>query len=299
MYGPASEPMTRFRSLCQRVFSNTASFVLVGFRRYPRFTAAQLAALANRLKEARTATTDADILKRIAYEEKALEYIRLFSDAIVQCHAFHKDASGKGADAARAKVNAVTRFLTKHVRLEIASYYNIRHTASLLKGIQRRATEMNRLASISRKHTIVAEAPRTWQFRLDPNNTGVRDTWFAPGLDEQAWRPIRIAEFWEKQGYPYDGYGWYRLKYKVPAAPKGKRLFLEFLAVDERAWVYVDGRYVGGHHKGDVGRLWQEPFRVEVTNTLKPGQTHLIAVRVHDSGGGGGIWKKVLVLAEK
>jgi len=44
--------------------------------------------------------------------------------------------------------------------------------------------------------------------------------------------------------------------------------------------------------------LWKKPRRVDLTGILKPGTTQTLAVRVHDSGGAGGLWKPVVLLYE-
>ncbi|WP_329061286.1 PA14 domain-containing protein [Streptomyces sp. NBC_01429] len=72
---------------------------------------------------------------------------------------------------------------------------------------------------------------------------------------------------------------WYRRTFTVPAnwqVGKGKRLNLNFDAVDWQAEVYVNGRKVI-EHKGGYDR-----FSADVTDALKPGRTQELIVGVYD-----------------
>ena len=68
---------------------------------------------------------------------------------------------------------------------------------------------------------------------------------------------------------------WYRRMFDVPATMKGKRILLNFGAVDYKAWVYVNGQLAGTH----VGE--NAAFGFEVTPFLKEGGNEVV-VRVFD-----------------
>ncbi|MCK4323137.1 MAG: beta galactosidase jelly roll domain-containing protein, partial [Armatimonadetes bacterium] len=144
----------------------------------------------------------------------------------------------------------------------------------------------------------VLSLPETWQFRLDPEDVGREEEWFKADLDETDWQSINIGEFWGKQiGTEYEGIGWYRVSLHVPAEASGKKLFLAFGAVDEEAWIWVNGQPVGEHAEGPQG--WDQRFLIEVTEQLKPGHKNLIAVRVFNTRAAGGIWKPVRLITQK
>ncbi|HIE51112.1 MAG TPA: hypothetical protein EYP85_05080, partial [Armatimonadetes bacterium] len=147
------------------------------------------------------------------------------------------------------------------------------------------------------KYEPVLDLPKTWLFRPDPRRVGEREQWFAPGLDTSAWREIQIGEWWEPQGVAYDGVAWYRVTFTPPAEVAGRRVFLAFGAVDESAWVYLNGQLVGQHDRGEDG--WDQRFEIEVTDALRPGRENLLAVRVLDRVAYGGIWKSVKLIAAK
>ena len=135
---------------------------------------------------------------------------------------------------------------------------------------------------------IVAMLPIEWKIRVDPEGVG-DGRWFLPQDDLSAWVPIRVSLPWEAQGYPgYNGVAWYRVKFDVPEKLEGQRLALKFNAVDNAADVWVNAQKVGeyrGHRK--------KPFEMEVTNLVHYGKTNEVVVKVIDSSGQGGIWKRV------
>ncbi|WP_346777195.1 PA14 domain-containing protein [Streptomyces sp. HNM0575] len=72
---------------------------------------------------------------------------------------------------------------------------------------------------------------------------------------------------------------WYKRSFTVPDdwhVGSGKRLHLNFDAVDWQAEVYVNGKQVGGH-KGGYDR-----FTVDVTDALRPGKDQELVVGVYD-----------------
>ena len=132
-----------------------------------------------------------------------------------------------------------------------------------------------------------------WRFSTDPGEDGHKLNWFAPGFDDSSWTPIKIGAAWEEQGHTYDGVAWYRGSFDLPEKPEYLAVELAFGAVDEVAWVWVNGEYVGQHDLGASG--WDKPFALDVTKELLWGQKNQITVRVYDSAFAGGIWKPVEV----
>ena len=86
---------------------------------------------------------------------------------------------------------------------------------------------------------------------------------------------------WEELGTPsFAGPAAYRKQFTAPAAPAGKRLFLEIADVHDYARVKLNGKELEAH-------AWQ-PYRWEVTNIVKPGSNDLeVEVRATTGGRGG------------
>lgn len=132
-----------------------------------------------------------------------------------------------------------------------------------------------------------------WRFRTDPKEEGHLQKWFAPDYDDSEWLSLEIGRAWEEQGQAYDGVAWYRGAFVLPEKPECLAVELAFGAVDEIAWVWLNGEYVGQHDLGTAG--WDKPFALDVTKELRWGEQNRIAVRVHDSTQAGGIWKPITV----
>ena len=142
------------------------------------------------------------------------------------------------------------------------------------------------------------ELPKTgWAFKFDPRQEHHRrtPTCQSPKFDDAAWRRLAVTAHWESQGCPdYDGIAWYRVRFTLPEKPAdGQLTELCFDGVDEEAWVWLNGKYVGQHLEGTRG--WNRPFRFDVEKELVWGAENLLVVRVSDTEHGGGIWKPVRV----
>lgn len=130
-----------------------------------------------------------------------------------------------------------------------------------------------------------------WSFRVDPGEDGHHKNYYGVNFNDSRWKKLRIGA-WEEQGYPgYDGVAWYRIKFKMPAKIDSNAVELVFGAVDESAWIWLNGEYVGQHDIGTVG--WDKTFAVDVTKQIRWGGENVLAVRVEDTAQAGGIWKPV------
>ncbi|MBR3651622.1 MAG: beta galactosidase jelly roll domain-containing protein, partial [Victivallales bacterium] len=131
-----------------------------------------------------------------------------------------------------------------------------------------------------------------WRFSLDEKNQGHLNNWFKTDFDDSAWKTIPIAVTWEDAGFKYDGLAWYRKSFKAPSKPeKFNAVELHFESVDECAWVWLNGIYIGQHDLGTSG--WQTPFSLDITKEIKWDADNVIVVRILDTAGAGGIYKPV------
>jgi len=132
-----------------------------------------------------------------------------------------------------------------------------------------------------------------WRFKEDALLDGHEKKWFAPELDDKDWKEISIGHWKE----PYVGVAWQRVSVDLPAKPDCVAVEMRFGAVDESAWVWVNGQYVGQHDIGPSG--WDQEFCLDVTKEVKWGQTNQVTVRVLNVAFGGGVWKPVTIEALK
>jgi beta-galactosidase/beta-glucuronidase len=149
-----------------------------------------------------------------------------------------------------------------------------------------------------------APLSHTWRFAPDPGDVGLSRGWADPSLDDSAWAPQRddIGVGWEAQGFPgYTGIGWYRQKLRLSGKLDKAHVYLRFTAVDEEAWVYINGALAFEHSCKSTGMwtgiIWNMPFDFDAAPWLKRGQENTIVVRVSNVSGRGGVYLPVYAVA--
>ncbi len=133
-----------------------------------------------------------------------------------------------------------------------------------------------------------------WKFKLDPRGAGHTSKlkWYAKMLNDADWAPIKMGE-WEKQGYDYDGLAWYRIRFTMPEKVDCNAVEIVFKAVDESAWAWLNGEYLGCHDIGAAG--WNTPFSLDCRKEVRWGTENILVVRVLDTAMDGGIFKPVFI----
>jgi hypothetical protein len=114
-------------------------------------------------------------------------------------------------------------------------------------------------------------------------------------LDDARWRPVRIGETWERAGFAgLDGYAWYRVRFQAPAAAPRGPLRLALGRVDDADETFLNGTRLGatGTMPPDYRQAWQA-FRSYAVpaDAVRWGGENVLAVRVYDGGGAGGLWQ--------
>ncbi len=130
-----------------------------------------------------------------------------------------------------------------------------------------------------------------WKFILDKEIDGHKKGYYNIKCDTSQWADISVG-WWENFGYKdYDGFAWYRIEFTAPERIDSNAVELNFGAVDEAAWIWLNGVYLGCHDIGLAG--WKTPFDVDCTKELKWGEKNILVVRVQDAADAGGIWKPI------
>jgi beta-galactosidase len=106
-------------------------------------------------------------------------------------------------------------------------------------------------------------------------------------FDDSRWRPVTLPHDWAIEGPflttgPYGGMGrlktwgpaWYRRKLDIPAADRGKKIFLDVDGAMSYASVWVNGHLAGGWPYG------YNSFRIDLTPWLRPGGANQLAIRL-------------------
>lgn len=114
--------------------------------------------------------------------------------------------------------------------------------------------------------------------------------------DDSEWTQIMVPAPWERQGYyRYDGMAWYRRTFYLPKELAQEELYLILGKIDDYDHTYVNGYLIGStkdyQHYGSSGSYSQLRSYYIPNEILKAGQDNVIAVRVEDIGGEGGIYE--------
>ena len=109
--------------------------------------------------------------------------------------------------------------------------------------------------------------------------------WNEPTTNDNAWPQMHLPNFWETQQLgDMDGIVWFRKTINLSAEDAGKAATLELAMIDDNDVTYVNGTKVGSTAAYNAKRNYPvEP------GILKEGK-NVIAVRVDDTGGYGGIY---------
>ena len=111
------------------------------------------------------------------------------------------------------------------------------------------------------------------------------EKWKAPAYSDSHWNTMLLPGLWEQHNLEdLDGVLWFRKAITISVADAGKEATLELAMIDDIDNTYVNGTEVGATKKYNDKRKYTVPAGV-----LKEG-TNVIAVRVTDTGGGGGIY---------
>ncbi len=159
--------------------------------------------------------------------------------------------------------------------------------------------------------TITASAQQTrsvvdfdkgWRFNLgDVPNGETAD------ISDAKWRKLDLPHDWSIEGeFSKDnpaspeggalpgGIGWYRKTFSVPAASKGKQVYIDFDGVYQKSDVWLNGHHLGFRPNGYIS------FRYELTPYLNYDKPNVIAVKVDNSSqpnsrwySGSGIYRNV------
>jgi sialate O-acetylesterase len=119
----------------------------------------------------------------------------------------------------------------------------------------------------------------------DPGLVDGTAPWADPTLADSAWKTIAVPALWESQGYDgMDGVAWYRTTFTLSADEAARVASLSLGTIDDDDITWVNGVEVGRTTGYNVPRHYAIP-----ASTLHAGP-NVLAVRVMDYGGGGGIY---------
>jgi len=130
----------------------------------------------------------------------------------------------------------------------------------------------------------LAQRTAAWYAKNDPGQAG---HWADPATDDAAWQTMTLPGYFQNAGIPelskVNGIVWFRKEVDLPAGDIGRDAVLHFMA-DDNDTTWVNGVPVGATEGYQTPRAYRLP-----AGTLKAGR-NVIAIRVLDTGGDGGIY---------
>ena len=134
-----------------------------------------------------------------------------------------------------------------------------------------------------------------WKFSVGDN-----PDWTTPGFSDRSWATIHAPADWQSEGYQdYNGFAWYRKTFTFPAGHEKDTVFLSLGKVDDVDQVFLNGKLIGatGQFPPHYASAYDQPRIYEVpSDCLIEGRDNVLAVRVYDGGGVGGITEGRLCL---
>ena len=130
---------------------------------------------------------------------------------------------------------------------------------------------------------------------------------YDPSASDNGWVPMQVPSPWE--GHPsglfanHDGFAWYRAYVHIPESWRGSRLLLVVDEVDNVDEGFFNGVKIGANGAmpplyNDPSSSIRRPFVID-PDWIRFGQDNLIAWRVYDKGGQGGILKGPVHLSRR
>jgi len=142
--------------------------------------------------------------------------------------------------------------------------------------------------------------PSTWKFA-----TGDDPSWASATFEDKDWKEIKVATFWENQGYVgYDGFAWYRATVVIPSSLKQSAIkyggfSLELGKIDDIDETFFNGKSIGSTGIFPPKNISAyDKFRKYIipASAIRWDQGNVIAIRVFDGGGGGGLGSEPVTL---
>lgn len=297
LYGKASSFIEEYHNILAACLRNRKYWLEYGNRTFPYVPSDKLRMMQTCLTKAENAAKgNARINKAVEAQSRGFLYVKAFSAAVIAGAEFQRTPDPAKYQLALEKLEQLDKIVKDLSRERLVTILISRTISGMRRNMRENYNRSNAFKKLAKEFDIIRTL-NPWKFKTDSTGKGDQEKWFAAEFDDSKWKTIESGDFWEKQGFPnYNGTGWYRTKVEIPKSGQVSGIY--FGGADERAWVYFDGKYIGGHHEGDVAKLWNEPFTIMLPSGVKPGM-HQLTVKVIDSAGGGGLWKNVFMVKKK
>lgn len=129
-----------------------------------------------------------------------------------------------------------------------------------------------------------------WNRQLDELDTAAPETgaaWNHPDFDDSSWKTMLLPNNWERAGLPaFDGIVKFRKSLQLPESFSKQNLQLNLGPIDDADVTYFNGAQIG------ATSIYNQHRHYRVPADLPKSGKNVIAVRVLDTGGNGGLYGK-------
>ena len=129
---------------------------------------------------------------------------------------------------------------------------------------------------------------QNWMVMLVGKDAGfkqMKPQWLSTTQDVSSWKSMEVPTVWEMAGMPgFDGVVWLRKTISIPQSWEGKEMKVNLGTIDDMDQTMFDNDVIGNTAGYNLPRTY-----TVAANKVKSG-THVLTVRVTDTGGEGGIY---------
>ncbi len=157
----------------------------------------------------------------------------------------------------------------------------------IVNKLEKSSLAIKKLRGWIHKHRVIDVSEK-------PTNVAYKNLSFDDGLcarpnfNDSKWRNMKLPTYWESTRVGnFDGAVWFRKKIDIPESWIGKSLVLDLGPIDDMDESYVNGTFVGGYQEEGY---YNKPRVYSVPASVVKDTVLTLAIRVLDTGGGGGIW---------
>lgn len=128
---------------------------------------------------------------------------------------------------------------------------------------------------------------KEWNEGLEKQDRGLKENWQAIELDDRNWPNMEVPNLWEQEEgmAGIDGVVWFRKEVIISEESDLEDAVLSLGAIDDSDQTWINGQFVG-----ETVNQYSLPRKYKLRDGIIKTGRNVIAVRVIDTGGGGGIW---------
>lgn len=307
-YGHAAREMTAYWKHIDDVWVKTPDYSGCGFGYLRRWTPEQLEKARELMDTAVAACQTTTEVQRVRLADESLELFELFMK-------LRRDqAAGRFAQLAGdgelwlKQVGYLGEKYRENFTFTRTPYAPQTVNASYARQFyQLTYNDATRLA----KETVILTPQPLCEFRYqaDKDATGEAQGFAKVDYDDQAWKTTDVTrETWSALGY-HDWFKsmWYRTQVKLPAAPKGKKVYLWIGSTDGSAKVFINGEHIpyvsDNSATSDASSGYCQPASWDITDKVSAKGDTKIAIlctrTFFNELGTGGLLSPVVIYREK